>query len=204
MQCFKRCTLAIVGLVTAIGIASAVWAASIAGILNSPDQPRNAEAIVVLGADPSRVLEAADLYKAGFAPRILLSDPMREKRFERLEQEGVAIPWFEIVGRDLLRRRGVPDDAIATFGHRLKSTAEEASTLAGLHPELKSILLVSSPYHVYRARLIFRKALRSVEVIGIGSKYEEFPTAWWKENETARNALVESVKLIFYWVGGRM
>ena len=80
MQCFKRCTLAIVGLVTAIGIAAAIWAASIAGVLNSPDQPRNADAIVVLGADPSRVLEAADLYKAGFAPRILLSDPIREKQ----------------------------------------------------------------------------------------------------------------------------
>ncbi len=204
MQCFKRCTLAIVGLVAAIGIAAATWAASIAGILNSPDQPRNADAIVVLGADPSRVLEAADLYKAGFAPRILLSDPIREKRFERLEQEGVAIPWFEIVGRDLLRRHGVPDEAIATFGHRLKSTAEEARALAELHPQLKSILLVSSPYHVYRARLIFRETLRNREVLGIGSKYEEFPTAWWKENETARNALVESVKLIFYWVGGRM
>ncbi len=204
MQCFKRCTLAIVGLVAIFVIAVSIWALTIAGILNSPDQPRKADAIVVLGADLSRVLEAADLYKSGFATRVLLSDPIRERRFERLEQEGVRIPWFEIAGRELLRRHGVPDDAIATFGHRLKSTAEEARTLATAHPQLKSILLVSSPYHVYRARLIFRDALQDVAVIGIGSRYEEFPAAWWRENESARHALMETFKLMFYLVGGRM
>lgn len=204
MQCFKRCTLVVVGLMLAIGMAAALWVVTIASILNSPDQPRRADAIVVLGADLSRVLEAADLYQGGFATRVILSDPLREKRHERLEQEGVAYPWFEVAGRALLRRRGVPDDAILTFGHRLKSTAEEASMLAKAHPQLKSILLVSSPYHVYRARLIFRDTLKNVEVIGIGSRYEEFPATWWKENETARHAIMETAKLVFYWFGGRM
>jgi uncharacterized SAM-binding protein YcdF (DUF218 family) len=184
--------------------ALAWWATSIADFLRAGDVPRRVDAIVVLGADPTRVLEGADLFRAGHAPRVLLSQPTREKRLEAMEAAGVAVPWFEVAGRELLRRRGVPDAAVATFGQRLKSTVEEAQSIAREHPELKAILVVSSPYHVHRSRRIFRDHLPGVEVLGVGSRYEEFPAAWWRDQESARHAIMETLKLVFYLAGGRM
>jgi len=205
MQCFKRCVLAGAIMVGIVAAAAGLWAHNIAAWLVTPDAPRPADAIVVLGADPSRVLEAADLYAAGYAPRILLSNPVREKRFEKLEEVGITFPWFEVAGRELLRRRGVPDAAIGEFGNRLRSTAHEAASLASEQPGVKSLLLVTSPYHVFRARLIFQRQLGGdVAVLGIASRYETFPREWWQDAENARNAIMETVKLGFYLIGGRM
>jgi uncharacterized SAM-binding protein YcdF (DUF218 family) len=204
MQCFKRCALVIAGLIVMSGIVVIIWVTSIVGLLNSPDQPRKVDAIVVLASELSRVLEAVDLYKAGFATRILLSTPGREKRLEHLERAGVSIPWFEIAGRELLERQGVPKEAISVFGHNLRSTVHEAETVGTQHPSIKSILLVTSPYHVSRSRRIFRDTLKDVEVLGISSRYEALPDVWWKDAESARHVLMESAKYIFYLAGGRM
>jgi uncharacterized SAM-binding protein YcdF (DUF218 family) len=197
MHCFKRCTLALVVIVVMI------WASTLAGLLDSSDQPRKVDAIVVLGGDAARILEGAELYRAGYAPRILLSRPAREKRFELLEQEGVPYPWFEVAGRAVLQRRGVPEAAVGEFGDRLVSTVAEARTIARDHPQLKSILLVTSPFHVYRARMIFRDQLPGVEILGVGSRYEPFDPNWWHDPEMTRHAIMETIKLAFYWSGGR-
>lgn len=203
MHCFKRCALALLAATLALAIAAALWATSLARLLDSPDAPRKADAIVVLGGDLSRLIEGADLYREGYAPRVLLSSPQREQRFEALEREGIAYPWFEIVGRELMRLRGVPDEAVAAFGDRLVSTVAEARVIGAQYPQLKSILLVTSPYHVYRARMIFREVLPGVEIIGIASRHEKFERNWWYDPEMMRNAIMESLKLTFYLAGGR-
>lgn len=172
--------------------------------LDSPDAPAKAEAIVVLGNDPTRALAGADLFKAGYAPRVLLSVPYREPRFKYLEQEGISYPWFEVASRTILRNRGVPENAIATFGNELRSTAAEAKVLASLEPRLASLLVVTSPYHVRRARIILRDALPGVELKVVASTYEKLPERWWTEQASARNVMLELAKLAFYVVGGRL
>ena len=204
MQCFKRCVLGLLTLAAAAAVLAAVGAYHIAGWLREPDPPQRAEAIIVLGDDPTRVLQGADLYRAGFARRVLLSAPARSPRWLRLELEGLQMPWFEEVGRTLLLRRDVPATAIETFGQRLTSTVAEARAIAALFADgSPTLLVVTSPYHVRRARMIFRDALPHANVLVVASGYEKFPDRWWSERDAAPQVVLECAKLAFYLLGGR-
>ena len=117
------------------------------------DQARPADAIVVFGAaeyagHPSPVLRARldhayDLFQRGLAPLIVTTggsggDPTFS--------EGQ-------VGRDYLSRRGVPDvNLIAeTQGTDTEHSARRVTAILEAN-DLKSVLLVSDAYHVYRAK----------------------------------------------------
>ena len=91
MQCFRRCLLAFLALLalgagacTGVSLLLAPW-------LSEGDEPVRSNAIVVLGGDPSRALEAAELYHQGYAPRIYLFVAERDPRQRRLDAMGALI-----------------------------------------------------------------------------------------------------------------
>jgi uncharacterized SAM-binding protein YcdF (DUF218 family) len=119
-----------------------------------------------------------------------------------LEQDGIRWPWFEETARVLLANRGVPDGAIRLLGKELVSTIAEADEAArALGPNTGTLLVVTSRYHVHRARLIFTDALPTTRVLVIASSAEPLPADWWNDQEAARNVVLEIVKLIFYRLG---
>jgi len=204
MQCFKRCVLGLLTIVLLAVVLAAVSAYHVAAWLRDADPPQRAEAIVVLGNDLTRVLQGADLYRAGFAPRVLLSTPARSPRSLTLAHEGLPVLWFEEAGRTLLLRREVPDAAIATFGRGLRTTSEEARAVRALFPKgTPTLLVVTSPYHVRRARIIFRDTLPDARVLVVASRYEPFPDRWWTDLDAAPQVMLECAKLAFYMLGGR-
>jgi uncharacterized SAM-binding protein YcdF (DUF218 family) len=204
MQCFKRCVLGILSICAVAVVLAAFAAYHVAAWLSEADAPQRAEAIIVLGDDLTRVLEGADLYRAGYAPRILLSTPERSPRRLTLEHAGLQVLWFEEAGRTLLLRRNVPDAAIATFGTRLHSTVEEARAIRTLFKDgSPTLLVVTSPYHVRRARIIFRDALPNARVLVVASHYEPYPDRWWTERHVAPQVALECLKLALYTVGLR-
>src|SRR5579884_1585809 len=116
------------------------------------EQPK-ADAIVVLGAAeyrgrPSPVLEARlnhalFLYLKGLAPRIITTggaggDPMFTE---------------STVSRAYLTRRGVPAEAISVEDEG-ESTAQSVAAVAEMmrRMDLKSALIVSDGYHIYRVK----------------------------------------------------
>ncbi len=204
MQCLLRCGAVLAALLALLAAAVGAAALRASDWLAADDVPRPATAIVVLGEEPTRALAGADLYRDGIAPRVLLSVPMRSKRQLRLAQEGIAVPWFEETGALLLAKHGVPRDAIDTFGEALKSTYAEGLALAERVAPGERIVVVTSPYHVRRARLILRDALPGREVLVVGSgRYEPLARDWWTEQEATRNVLLEGVKFAYYLAGGR-
>jgi uncharacterized SAM-binding protein YcdF (DUF218 family) len=204
MQCFKRSVLAFLAIAVLAVVLAAVGAYHVAAWLRDADPPQRADAIIVLSDDLTRVLQGADLYRAGLAPRILLSVPARSPRSLTLERAGVPVPWFEETGRTLLLRRNVPDTAIATFGKGLRTTLEEARAIRAVYPDgTPTLLIVTSPYHVRRARMIFRDALPHARVLVVASTYEPFPDRWWTDRDAAPNVVLESAKLLFHVLGGR-
>jgi uncharacterized SAM-binding protein YcdF (DUF218 family) len=204
MQCFKRCVLTLLALGVLAAAAAAVAAYNIAGWLRADDPPSRADAIIVLGDEPTRALAAADLYRARHASRVLLAQPYRSGRRQLAEREGIAIPWFEETARTLLIRKGVPESAIETFGKDVKSTAAEARALAALFPSgSPTLLVVTSPYHVRRARLIIREALPHARVLVVASRHETFPDRWWTDRDAAPQVLLECAKFVYYFLGGR-
>jgi uncharacterized SAM-binding protein YcdF (DUF218 family) len=204
MQCFKRCVLGILSICVLAIVLTAFAAYHVAAWLSEADPPQRADAIVVLGDDLTRVLAGADLYGAGLAPRILLSTPARSPRRLTLEHAGLQVLWFEEAGRTLLLRRGVPEAAIATFGTHLRSTVEEARAIRALFKDgSPTLLVVTSPYHVRRARIIFRDALPNARVLVVASNHEPYPDRWWTERHVAPQVVLECVKLAFYTLGLR-
>lgn len=131
----------------------------------SVDRSPGADAIVVLGgilqvrrkpvelvewSEPAdRFERGVDLYLAGKAPALVLSR-VRTGRPDRPLTEGHYL-------RDFAIRRGVPASAIV-LTREVVNTASEAEAVEELARERgwKSILLVTSAFHMPRAMLLFR------------------------------------------------
>jgi uncharacterized SAM-binding protein YcdF (DUF218 family) len=204
MQCLRRCLLTFLAVSGALAALAAVGAYYAAGWLNDPDAPEKAGAILILGGDSTRALEAADLYRAGLAPKIYLSLPIRDAHERQLDALGVITPTDEQLTRQVLAVRGVPESVVEVLDRDLVSTAQEAKAaaerLAGVPGTL---LVVTSPYHVRRARMIFRDALPGRRLVFVASRYEPFPKAWWTDQTAARNVVLELAKTVYYVAGGR-
>ena len=200
-------------LVTGSLLALAVCALLVSGFfyaghfLTVETVPQRADVGLVLAGSFARAACAADLYRQGFIPKIWISRPERERHLAMLDDLGVAYPRQEEVSRAVLLQKGVPADRIELIGDRVVSTIEEARLVAGLleqRPELRSVLIITSRFHVRRAEAIFRYVLRSVPqatVYVVGSPYDGFVAdRWWTDRDSARKVVLEIAKLILFWV----
>ena len=101
--------------------------------LTKEDSLQKADAIAVLaGTSMNRPLEAADLYKEGYASRIVLTHEMPEASYEALAARGVTVPAEADEQREILVRLGVPANAIVLPLRIHDNTAQEAQTLREL------------------------------------------------------------------------
>jgi len=165
---------------------------------------KKADAIVVLGGSYFRPLYAADLYNQGFAPVIYVSRPIERKDSKLLKSVGVNLPSQEEIFHRLLRKGGVPGNAIRFFGKSVISTAQEAQALKEIiGDERKTLILVTSPYHVRRAKMVFEDVLPACTVLAAGTPYQVFPKRWWSTRQSALKTVNETFKIIFYLLGGR-
>lgn len=167
------------------------------------ETPVKADYLVLLGGDLSRPLYAADLYRQGYARRIVVSRPALPLQFDNMQRLGIRLPRQEEQYRGILLRKGVPASAIDLFGEANLSTVQEAETLrAYLGDRPARLLVVTSPYHTRRVKTVFTRVLPRAEVHVLASPYEEFPERWWTNQSAAVNVLLESAKLLYYTFGG--
>jgi len=197
----------------ALGVAVLLIAAAVSGFVGigrflAVDQPlEKADAIFVFaGTLAERPLEAGDLFREGYAPRIVVTRATRDQATFQLEKRGVRIPTEDDLSREVLLQLGVPAGAliIPSFVH--DNTAEEARTLRELALKYKwrRVILVSSKYHLRRVRLATRRALRGtdVETAVRGSRYDEsLPDRWWTRRRDIRWVASEVPKLVAYTLG---
>ena len=204
MHCAKKCGFFLLLMFLIVTSGSVVGLFYAADWLSVADQPKKADAILVLGGDLSRPFQAADLYRQGLARRIVVSAPVRKDDYRLLDQAGIPYPREEEVMRDVLLKKGVPAGAIEYLGKDLISTAEEAQAARALFAKrAPRLLIVTSPYHVRRARLIFTDAMPAADIRMIASSYDPLPSSWWNDQTAARNVTQELAKFVFYRLGGR-
>lgn len=171
--------------------------------LTQDDIPSVADAIVVLGGDYRRPMYAADLYKRGYATSIYVGRVIKSENELLIEKYGFSLPVQDAVYYRILTAGGVPPEAIRLYGTDLCSTLQESENLAArLGDGPGRLIVVTSPTHVMRARMIFKHSMPGWTVMVCSTPYESFPQRWWSSQETARNVLLESAKTLFYLLGG--
>lgn len=159
------------------------------------DQPRLSDAMIVLAGAPERPRYAANLYRLGYAPIVYVSLPSERSR-----------PPEEEVNRDILLKSGVPEGAIRTFSVAAENTLAEARVSSATLPAgVKTVLVVTSPKHVRRARMIFTDVLsgRGVGVTVVATPDERNPGPWWSDKASARQSVRELIKAVLYTLGIR-
>jgi len=169
------------------------------------DPLAKADAIFVLGGTSyERPLEALDLYKAGWAPTIVLVQEIADWGERWLIDQGIRVTSELEIQVDLLQRMGAPRDAI-TWVTPMGSTAEEADALLALMNERgwSSVIVVTSRQHTRRAGLSMRRVLGAdKKVIVRASRYDRSDVdRWWEDRSTLRFTLFESQRYVAYWLG---
>jgi uncharacterized SAM-binding protein YcdF (DUF218 family) len=140
------------------------------------DPPEKADAIFLLGDDnydADRATRAAELYREGWAPRIVASG-----RFLR-QYASIA----ELMQRDLADR-GVPPDAVQRMPSLAGNTREEAVLLRRLadRQHWRRVIVVTSNFHTRRTRHIYTRVFRdSADVLIVAARDGGYtPAGWWR------------------------
>lgn len=170
--------------------------------------PARADAIVIMaGSVPDRSLEAADLYRAGLAPRVVITRERLGQAGSLLHAHGIHLPEGDDLTRTVLTGLGVPDAAIVRLRRRTRNTRTEARTIArwACRNRMHELIVVSSRTHTRRARMILRQSLGpSVHLAMRPSRYDPFTAGrWWRVASSAKQVLSEYEKLAHYWVAER-
>jgi uncharacterized SAM-binding protein YcdF (DUF218 family) len=174
--------------------------------LVAEDPLEKADVIFVLGGTRmERPLEGADLYKAGWAPRLLLSRQLRDGGELELKARGISYPTEADMQRTILGGLGVPLEAIDILDDDQVSTSAEGRALVNraMQSQWKRIIVVTSKMHTRRARLALRRQLTplGITLIMRGSHYDSMdPEHWWHDRDDLRFTLFEYQKLGLYWL----
>lgn len=188
--------------------ASTAWLMIYGGrYLQHEDPLKPSDAIFVLaGTRLERPLEAADLYKEGHAPLIVLSPGRPEPGEHLMRQRGIDFPSEAELQRNALIRSGIPEAALPPVTGYVDNTAQEANLLRSMVAtnRWRRVIIVTSKYHTRRAAFAFRRGLAGTgaEVIMRASRYDPSdPARWWRYRADLRFGINEFQKLIAYRLG---
>jgi uncharacterized SAM-binding protein YcdF (DUF218 family) len=158
------------------------------------DPLATADAVVVLAGDPGyeRTTTAASLLRSGRGHLLVLTG-------------GESGPGDSARSlRDVAVALGVPPDRVR-MEEASRSTREEFVALSPiLRAEgIRSIIVVTSPYHERRALLTARRALAGIKVHIRGAAPSAWtPRGWWRTGGSRRIVMTEYAKLTYYGLRG--
>lgn len=205
----KECRLKILSLfLFLIAIISVVGCRKAGLWLIKEDRPQTADAIVILtGSIADRVLQAADIYKSGYAGKILIVEESMGA-YKELEERGFSVISKTSQTKNALVFFNVPPDSITILPGDAESTLSEAGITRNYISQnscIDTILLVTSSPHTRRASIIFKKAFSEMEtpvtVLSIPSTYTKFNAdKWWRSREDIQTVFLEYLKLFNFLV----
>lgn len=158
------------------------------------DGPQKADAIVVMGGDEygTRIIKAAQLAEAGYAPYVIVSGPPILGEHESditihyAESKGYPASLFHPLTNDCNSTRS----ETAFIGKYLKSQ--------GIH----KILLVTSNYHTRRAAYLMRLQNPWLWVVVVPAPDRYFTAdGWWKTRGGQKTFFFEAIKRVATWLG---
>ena len=165
------------------------------------DPLSNADIIYLLtGDETSRPFHAVELYRENYANTIVVS----QHEVNPAEELGIYPNPTEAAVKVLLQK-GVnkSDIVVIDFNNGVTSTTDEAIALRRYvnKTKIKNVIIVTSAFHSYRARYIFKKVLKEIPVNIIMSPASHLKfdvTNWWKFEEGLIYFNNEYLKFIHY------
>ena len=170
------------------------------------DPLERARAIVVLsGRVPFRAMEAASIYRDGWAPEVWITRETQSAEEEALDKLGLSVVRGDTYNREVLERMDVPTGAIRVLEDPVDNTAQEVEVIAR---ELRRtggdrVILVTSKPHTRRVRATWRAlvgdAPRAMVRYTRGEPYHA--RGWWRHTGDALAVSREVFGLMNVWAG---
>lgn len=163
----------------------------IGGFLVLEDAVKPADAIVVLGGhEKERVQYAAQLYDQGFSKLIVMSG----RQALKMKQQAVLA--------------GVPQDKILLETKTMHTYQHPLFVKALLKEQgIKSVIVVSSPYHMRRVKMLFDRAFHNsgITLLYCPAEKSWFDARhWWRSSDGRRVIYSEYVKMAVNALGVRV
>jgi uncharacterized SAM-binding protein YcdF (DUF218 family) len=164
-----------------------------------------AEALAVLSGSAAykeRARFAAELFKAGRAERIILTNDNQRGGWSAIEERN---PFYYELEVKELERAGVPRDRIIVISDPVSGTYDEVTLIkeyAETH-EISSMLVVTSSYHSRRAWWTINRVFQGTNVlvglmpVGTGQQTPS-PIAWWVQLRGWKTIPLEYLKILYY------
>lgn len=202
----KRSRLLVSVVVTSVLLWSLLaWGAAHALIVRK--ELEHADSIVVLAGSATyeeRVRHAAQLFKEGRAPRIILTNDNERGPWSDAREEN---PLYVELAAQELQRLGIPSQQIEAISPLGEGTRSEALRLRDYAEgqNLGSLLVVTSAYHSRRALWILRSVFEGSNiVVGLDpvppGQQTPLPATWWFHPRGWLMVPTEYAKMVYYWL----
>ena len=159
------------------------------------DTLQPADVIHVISGPDNRTDYAIQLYKLGYGKRIFFTGgwcpTIQGNHADR--------------GKALAIEQGVPAESIAADGTDVTSTYSEAVRLEEFISRsataVRSVIVVSDPYHMRRARWTYKKVLGDeirVEMAPVPFDATLYQRRWWGDQASRQYVTNECLKILYY------
>jgi uncharacterized SAM-binding protein YcdF (DUF218 family) len=159
------------------------------------DALKPADVIHVIGGPDDRTDYAIQLYKQGYGKRIFFTGGWCSYHGYRHGEHGI----------ERSVAQGVPQEDIAFDDSEVTSTYAEAVRLREFialdAPYVRSVIVVSDPYHMRRARWTYENALAgeiTVEMAPVPFGITPYQRRWWQDQASRKYVANEYLKMFYY------
>lgn len=175
------------------------------GWLVVADPLKPASAILVLsGGLPFRAMEAAKLYREGWAPEVWVTHVEYDEEEGIMKRLGVEWPSEDAYSVQVLEKLGVPSGSIEILPQGVLNTADEERAALDELRKAKGerVIIVTSPPHTRRTKAIWRAvAGNSAEAIVRPAPEAPFDAAhWWETTRDVQAVSHECLGLVNLWL----
>lgn len=192
------------GAIAALALLALLFFFEIGHWLVVNDPLAKADAIAVLsGRMPVRALEAAALYRRGYASQVWLT--YSDEPAVTLKQMGITFVGEQAYNEEILEHEGVPKSAIHILEPPIVNTAGEiediSAALASQHAT--SVIIVTSKVHTRRVRILWNRLAggRKHVIVRAASDDAFEPGHWWRTSNDALDVVREGLGILNAWAG---
>jgi uncharacterized SAM-binding protein YcdF (DUF218 family) len=170
------------------------------------DPLQSATAIVILGGQvPFRAMEAASVYRGGWAPEVWITRRASRPEDVALARLGVGATPEDDYSQQVLEKLGVPSPSIRRLDETVQNTADEVRVIVKEMQKISAsrVIIVTSKFHTRRVRVLWDALSHdhSMAIVRYASSDPADVEYWWRTTTDATAVARELLGLLNAWTG---